>query len=407
MLETLFNRITEDWKGMPADKFLGFVTVKCQEMLTLERLKELLAEGKKMRVKLGTDATAQDLHIGHIVPLMLLRQFQKAGHHIDFLIGDFTGMVGDPSGRDDARKALTFEEVQANAKGFKDQVKHYFDIDSAELHFNSTWLSPMTLADTLGYLQKISLSSATQRDDFRKRLASGSSVSLAEVVYGFLMGLDSLHLKTDVELGGVDQLINFQQCRELMHAEGVTPEVALCTPIIEGTDGSGKKMSKSLGNGIPLKASYEEKFGKIMSIPDRLILPWFIAFTDVHESEVEDLKKLIEENPLEMKKQLGMLLIALETKSLEEGKAERENFERKFAKKELTDDDFITLEAKEGTLIFDALISHFESKSELRRLFEQNAVKDADTEEALTLETLASDRKIRVGKRQFFRISVK
>jgi tyrosyl-tRNA synthetase len=404
MFNTLFNRINEDWSNMDAEQFFGFITAKSQEMLTADRLKELLASGRKLRIKLGTDATAKDLHIGHIVPLMLLRQFQKAGHIIDFIIGDFTGMVGDPSGREDARKALTAEEVKENAEGFTKQIEHYVNVDNMNIHFNSMWLSKMNLSDMLGHMQHISLSSATQREDFRKRLASGQSVSLAEVIYGFLMGLDSIHLKSDVELGGIDQLINIQQCRELMSSEGMVPEVAICTPIIEGTDGSGKKMSKSLGNGIPLNASHEEKFGKVMSIPDKLILPWFIAFTDVHESEIEDLKKLIDSDPLEAKKQLGILLIALETKSLEQGQAERENFERKFAKKELTDDDFVTVEAESGTTLFDALLSHFTSKSELRRLFEQNAVKNAGTDEGLDLDTEVADMKIKVGKRQFFRI---
>lgn len=407
MIETLFKRMNEDWSKMPADEFLGFVKTKTQEILTEDRLKQLLSEGRKLRIKLGTDATGSDLHIGHIVPLLLLKQFQKAGHQIDFIIGDFTAMIGDPAGREHARKALTEKEVKANAKGFASQINPYINPKKMKVHFNSKWLSKMNLAAMLGHMQHISLSSATQREDFRKRLAAGQGVTLAEVVYGFLMGLDSIQLKSDIELGGIDQLINFQQCRELMSSEGMAPEVILCTPIIEGTDGSGKKMSKSLGNGIPLRASHEEKFGKVMSIPDKLILPWYIAFTDVHEREVEDLKKMIDENPLEMKKQLGILLIALETKSLKEGQIQRENFERKFAKKELTQDDFTTVEAVAGNTFFDVLVPHFQSKSELRRLFEQGGVKNSETEEALTLQTPASNLHIRAGKRQFFKVIVK
>jgi tyrosyl-tRNA synthetase len=417
MLETLFARINADWKDMPHDEFLGFVKPKCQEILTFDRLKDLLAtagKNKKLRVKLGTDATGSDLHIGHIVPLLLLKQFQKTGHHIDFIIGDFTAKIGDPSERTDARKALTDAEVKTNAKGFTKQISPYIDIKKGKVHFNSEWLSKMKLSETLGYLQKMSLSSVTQREDFRKRLAAGNPVSLAETVYGFLMGLDSLHLKSDIEIGGVDQLINFQQCRELMSAMGLVPEIALCTPIIEGTDGSGKKMSKSVGNTINLSASFEDKFGKIMSIPDKLILSYYIAFTDIHENEIEQLKKEIETNPLEMKKQLGMLLIALETKSLDQGKKERENFERKFAKKELTDDDFVTIQVSadnaDGSsdkLLFDVLLPQFESKSELRRLFEQGAVKNISNNEdgeAIPLVAPATSMKVKIGKRHFFKI---
>ena len=412
MLETLFTRISADWRSMPHDEFLGYVLPKCQEILTKERLKDLLISAatskKNLKVKLGVDATGADLHIGHIVPLLLLRQFQKAGHHIDFIIGDFTAMIGDPSGREHARKALTGSDVKKNAKGFTTQIKPYIDTWKGKVHFNSKWLSRVKMSEMISRLQHISMSSATQRDDFRKRLASGNTVTLAETLYGFLMGLDSVELKSDIEIGAIDQLINFQQCRELMGSMGMTPETVLCVPIIEGTDGSGAKMSKSLGNTINLNASHEDKFGKVMSIPDKLILPWYIAFTDINESEIELLKKSIEAEPLEMKKQLGILLIALETKSLKEGKAEREKFERKFAKKELTEDDFVEVTASSNQNIFDVLLPQFESKSELRRLFEQGAVKNADTDNVLAMDSgVQNNMKVRVGKRGFFRVIIK
>jgi len=405
MLQTLLDRINADWRNMPNEEFLSFIKTKCQQILPEDKLESLLTEKRVLRVKLGTDATGKDLHIGHIVPLLLLRQFQKAGHRIDFIIGDFTATIGDPSGRESERKALSYNDVKKNARGFKGQIGPYLNLWHTHIHFNSTWLKKIKLAEMLGHMRHISMSSATQREDFRNRLAQGHSVSLAETVYGFLMGLDSIHLKTDIEIGGVDQLINFQQCRELMSSEGIIPEVALCTPIIEGTDGSGKKMSKSVGNTINLSASFEDKFGKVMSIPDKLILPWYLAFTDVKEIEIEQLKALIEESPLEMKKQLGMLLIALETKSLAEGEKQRENFERKFVKKDLTEADFIAVTYTEGQTVFEILLPHFESKSKLRTLFEQNAVRNNDSDETLVLTALANEQKIRVGKRQFFRLT--
>lgn len=446
MLETLFNRISADWRNMPAAEFMGFVKPKCQEILPPEQLEKILApltsvtsampvtpanssastpsatssfstssKPRKLKIKLGVDATGANLHIGHIVPLVLLRQFQKAGHHIDFIIGDFTATIGDPSGRDSERKELTASDVKKNAKGFTSQIKPYINLgrgtfsslsrtsSSARVHFNSKWLSKMKMSEMISYLQHISMSSATQRDDFRKRLAAGNSVSLAETIYGFLMGLDSVHLKSDIEVGAIDQLINFQQCRELMSSVGMVPETVLCVSLIEGTDGSGKKMSKSVGNTINLNASHEDKFGKVMSIPDKLIFPWYVAFTDIHESEIEVLKKAIEAEPLEMKKQLGVLLIALETKSLKEGKLEREKFERKFAKKELSEGDFV--EVKAGENLFETLLPQFESKGELRRLFEQGAVKHAETENVLAMDSgVQRGMKVKVGKRGFFRV---
>lgn len=388
---------------MSHDEFLGYVKPKCQTILPEAQLAELLSTGNKLKIKLGVDATGADMHIGHIVPLMLLRQFQKAGHNVDFIIGDFTAMIGDPSGREHARQALTTSDVKKNAKGFTAQIKPYIDIRKGKVHFNSKWLSKIKLAEMISYLQHISMSSATQREDFRKRLASGATVTLAETMYGFLMGLDSVELKSDIEIGAIDQLINFQQCRELMSSMGMKPETVLCVPLIEGTDGSGKKMSKSVRNTINLNSSHEDRFGKVMSIPDKLILPWYVAFTDIHESEIETLKKAIDAEPLEMKKQLGMLLIALETKSLKQGMEEREKFERKFAKKELSDEDFVLIQAKEN--IFETLLSQFESKSELRRLFDQGAVKNADTENVLQMDSgVQNGMKVRVGKRHFFKI---
>lgn len=407
MIETLFERITADWRKISFEEFVGYITPKSQQIITIDRLKELLISGEKLKIKLGVDATGSEMHIGHIVPLQLLRQFQKAGHDIDFIIGDFTATIGDPSGRDSERKKLSVEDVKKNAEGFTKQIAPYIDLKNknTKVHFNSTWLSKMNIADMIGYLQHISMSSATQREDFRKRLASGNSVSLAETIYGFLMGLDSVHLKSDIEVGAIDQLLNFQQCRELMSSIGMKPEVILCAPIIEGTDGSGKKMSKSVGNTINLNASHEEKFGKVMSIPDKLILPWYIAFTDIHEKELEELENQINVNPLKMKKELGILLIALETKSLKEGKKECEKFENKFAKKELIEEDFVIVKAKEDQLVFDALIPYFASKGELRRLFEQGAVRNTENDEVLKITVAVNTTKklkVRVGKLHFF-----
>ncbi|MFA7715198.1 MAG: tyrosine--tRNA ligase, partial [Candidatus Paceibacterota bacterium] len=276
----------------------------------------------------------------------------------------------------------------------------FVDIGKMEIHHNSSWLGKMSLSDTLGHLQKISVTAAMQRDDFRKRAEKNQTVSIAELIYGLLMGFDSLELHTDIEIGGIDQFLNIVQCRMLMENAGVVPEVGLFAPLIEGTDGTGRKMSKSLGNTIPVEASLEDKFGKVMSIPDSLILPWFKAFTFIHEDELPELESFISQQPLEAKKILGILLIALETKDLGSGERERQNFERKFSQKAINDDDCEKIQAKED--LFLSLKQKFSSNSELRRLFEQNAVRTLDGALLTGKESFTGI--VRVGKRKIFKI---
>lgn len=235
------------------------------------------------------------------------------------------------------------------------------------------------------------------------------AVSLAEVCYGVLMGIDSVHLGTHVEIGGIDQLLNFQQCRKIMRQSGMDEEVILMTPILEGTSGDGKKMSKSYGNYVAVNATHEDKFGKIMSIPDRLIGQYFRCFADVHQRELEELDAFIGENPMEAKKQLATLIVATETRNIEDGLRERESFERKFSHKSICHEDCIELTEDTNTTILDALVKsgQFKSKSELRRLFEQQGVRsmNEDGEVILSPEIVVGQVRgvVRVGKRRFFR----
>ncbi|MDD4625077.1 MAG: tyrosine--tRNA ligase [Candidatus Paceibacterota bacterium] len=400
LAEILCQRINEDWKNIEPESFLGFINPKISQSLGFERLPEMLKSGKKLKVKFGTDPTAGQLHMGHIVPMILLEMFQKAGHHIDFIVGDFTAMVGDPSGRDAAREVLTRDQIKENMRSFSKQAGRFVSIGKMKVHNNSSWLEKISLSDIFSHLQKISATAAMQRDDFRKRAEKKQPVSIAELIYGILMGFDSLELKTDVEIGGVDQFLNIVQCRTLMENAGVVPEIGLFTPLIEGTDGSGRKMSKSFGNAISATASFEDKFGKVMSIPDSLILSWFKAFTFIHEEELPKLESFIKENPLEAKKILGVLLIALETKSLEDGEKERKNFERKFSQKDITEEDCESVPAKEN--LFASLRQKFSSNSELRRLFEQNGVKTIDGKILNGEEPFIGI--VRVGKRKIFNI---
>jgi tyrosyl-tRNA synthetase len=405
-------RILELWDGIESDEFVGFLLPKCQEVITPERLCQKIVEQPVLKVKFGIDPTASEIHIGHVVPIMLLRQFAKAGHHIDFIIGDFTARVGDPTARDTGRTPLSPEQIVKNMQTYTSQIGKYIDLRVLHIHHNAEWLNPMTLQEIFAIFQQINLSEAMQREDFRARMRNEQAVSLAEVCYGVLMGIDSVHLKTHVEVGGIDQLLNFQQCRKIMRQSGMDEEVILMTPILEGTSGDGKKMSKSYGNYIAVNATHADKFGKIMSIPDRLIGQYFRCFADVHERELEKLDVFIAENPLEAKKQLATLIIALETKHIDDGLRERESFERKFSQKRIRDEDCVELAEDANTPILDALLKsgQFKSKGELRRLFEQQAVRTVSEDGEITLspETVISQIHgvVRVGKRRFFQFVV-
>lgn len=409
--QTLSSRISESWENMEIDDFVGFLLPKCQEIITSEQLRQKIAEHSALRVKFGIDPTASEIHIGHVVPIMLLRQFAKAGHHIDFIIGDFTARVGDPTARDIGRVPMTPEQIVKNMETYTNQIEKYIDLQALHIHYNTAWLNPMTLQEIFSIFQQINLSEAMQREDFRARMHNGQSVSLAEVCYGVLMGIDSVHLETHVEIGGIDQLLNFQQCRKIMRQSGMDEEVILMTPILEGTSGDGRKMSKSYGNYIAVNATHEDKFGKIMSIPDRLIGQYFRCFCDIHQQELNELDAFIEKNPLEAKKQLATLIIAHETKHIEDGLRERESFERRFSKKKINDEDCVKLNEKADTPIFDALLKsgQFKSKSELRRLFEQQAVRSINENGDITLSPKVVVSQIngiiRVGKRRFFQLT--
>jgi len=407
-----YNRALESWEGIKTDEFIGFLIPKCQEILTLKKLVQKLKDQTILKVKFGIDPTAADIHLGHIVPIMLLQQFAKAGHHIDFIIGDFTAMVGDPTARDIGRVPLTPGKIMENMETYRDQIGKYIDLQMLHVHNNTQWLNPMTLQEVFNVFQQVNLSEAMQREDFRARMRNQQAVSLAEVCYGVLMGMDSVHLESDIEIGGVDQLLNFQQCRKIMSQANMEEEVVLMTPILEGTSNDGKKMGKSYNNYVAVNSTLGDKFGKIMSIPDRLIGQYFRCFADIHERELEDIDKFISNDPLEAKKQLATMIISFETKNLCDGKRERETFERMFSRKEICKQDCVELFGDVETTLFDALVKsgHFKSISELRRLFKQSAVRNVNknVEEILLPEILMSQVVgfVRVGKKRFFQCKI-
>jgi len=237
----------------------------------LGKLERSLQTGVPLRVKLGADPSAPDLHLGHAVVLRKLRQFQDLGHQVIFLIGDFTGMIGDPTGKSETRKPLAVEEVQANAESYRKQIFKLLDPQRTEIRFNSEWLDGMSFADVIRLTAEYTVARILERDDFQKRYKEGRPIGIHEFLYPLVQGYDSVVLKADVELGGTDQKFNLLVGRDLQRARGQEPQVALITPLLEGTDGV-QKMSKSLGNYIGIDESAREIYGKTMSIPDSLIV---------------------------------------------------------------------------------------------------------------------------------------
>ncbi len=408
--EMLFRRDKESWDGISGRDLYCFLKPKCQQILTDDYLLEMLDREQPLRIKYGIDPTGSEVHIGHMVPVMLLRQFEKSGHNVQFIIGDFTAQIGDPSGRESSRVALTSEQIQANMKTYRDQIGRFIQLDRVEVFYNSSWLNALSLNDVFDVFGGINMSEAMQRDDFRARAKNAQGVSLAEVCYGVLMGLDSIQLKSDVEVGGIDQLLNFQQCRKVMRQRGLAEEAVLMTSLIEGTAGDGRKMSKSLGNYIAAQAPADDMFGKIMSIPDRLLQSYFMAYGHVRIDEVEAIQQFVQHEPMEAKKQLGALIVAIAHNSWETGCAERENFERKFSERTLTEEDFICVHAQSGDKILEALFAagHYSSKGELRRMFTQNGVRlllNDGSEKTLSMDdVVCGECKVRVGKRALYKI---
>jgi tyrosyl-tRNA synthetase len=248
----------------------GTVTIHSEKELT-----EKLARGKPLRIKLGVDPTSPDIHLGHAVGLRKLRQFQELGHHIVLIIGDFTAMIGDPSGRSTTRPALTYEDVLANAKTYTEQAFLVLDRDKTEVVFNGSWFKEMPFMEVIRLNARVTLQQMLQREDFKNRVANGTEVRLHELQYPIMQGWDSVVVRSDVEIGGSDQLFNILVGRDLQKEEGMEPQVCMTLPLLEGLDGV-KKMSKSLGNYVGLTDAPKEMFGKLMSIPDELMAKYYL-----------------------------------------------------------------------------------------------------------------------------------
>ncbi len=376
----------------------------------IRKLKKSEETGVPLKVKAGFDPTAPDLHLGHTVLLQKLKHFQDLGHDIYFLIGDFTGMIGDPTGKSDTRKALTVEQVAENAESYKSQVFKILDPEKTRVVFNSTWLGKLTSYDMIKLASQLTVARMLERDDFKKRFDSGKPISIHEFLYPLIQGYDSVAMEADVELGGTDQLFNLLMGRDLQRSRGQEPQIVLTMPLLEGLDGVNK-MSKSLGNYIGITESADNIYGKVLSVSDDLMFRYYELLSDLDSSDIEELAGKVKDgtlHPKEVKKQLARELTG-RFHSSEAAFAAEENFEKVFKKGGVPDEiEEFPCSVSEPVwlpqLLVDAAL--VKSTSEGRRLIKQNAVsingkKITDVNSVVVQEGTPL---LKVGKRRFCKV---
>lgn len=379
------------------------------EILPLEELKKKLEKNQPLRIKAGFDPTAPDLHLGHTVLINKLKQLQDLGHEILFLIGDFTGMIGDPTGKSTTRPPLTEEQVRENAKTYQDQVFKILDQDKTQVVFNSTWMSKMSSSEMIKLASQQTVARMLERDDFSKRYKSGQGISIHEFLYPLIQGYDSVALESDVELGGTDQKFNLLMGRELQKSAGKEPQVILTMPILEGLDGV-QKMSKSLNNYIGIDDAPDEMFGKIMSVSDELMWRYLELLSFESLETIESWKKEVDngENPRNIKFRLADEII---TRFHSKGAAQQaqQNFINRFSKNQIPDemDEFSFDQGiKIANLLKEAGLVN--STSDAFRMIKQGAAKiDGEKITDRNLEPNAGKAVYQVGKRKFARVTIK
>jgi tyrosyl-tRNA synthetase len=383
-----------------ADELWDLLRARAVEIHVADHLRERLQRGDKLRVKLGLDPTAPDLHVGHLVVLDVLRAFQDNGHTVVPIVGDFTGLIGDPSGRSETRPMLSREQIDANAKTYFDQIFKILDPDKTEIHGNAEWSLPLSAADVLRLLGKATLQQVIAREDFANRLKEGTPIGAHEILYPFMQGYDSVPIHADVEIGGTDQLFNLLFAREVQRAYGQEPEDIMVFPLLEGTDGK-QKMSKSLGNYIGIAEPPEEIYGKTMSIPDSLTERYLRLVSGLPVGEVDELLKL---PPRDAKATLARQLVR-RLHGEEAVDAAEADFDRKFRLR-LLPDEIIERTIASADLT-DALVETglARSRGDARRLVEQGGVR-INGEKVDGMATLRDGDVLQVGKRNFVRIKL-
>ena len=400
------------WEMVSVHKDLAEIQRGAEEILVESELVEKLKTGKPLRIKAGFDPTAPDLHLGHTVLLNKLKTFQDLGHEILFLIGDFTGMIGDPTGKNATRKPLTPEQVQENAKSYQEQVFKILDPAKTQVVFNSEWMNKMTPVDMIRLASQHTVARMLERDDFDKRYKSGQPIAIHEFLYPLIQGYDSVVLDADVELGGTDQKFNLLMGRELQKSYGKPQQSILTMPILEGLDGV-QKMSKSLNNYIGINDSPKDIFGKLMSISDELMWRYIdlLSFRSLDEITKWKDEAAVSGNPINIKKAFAQEIVA-RFHSEEDAQAAQQGFEDQFKKGQIPDDIAeIELTAEgEGIMIANVLkdAGLTSSTSEALRMIKQGAVKiDGERIEDKSLMISKGKQSIlQVGKRRFSNISV-
>jgi tyrosyl-tRNA synthetase len=374
------------------------------EVISGDELTAKLRDGRALRVKLGMDPTAPDLHLGHSVTLKKLRDFQRRGHTVIFLVGDFTAMIGDPTGRSETRKPLTREQIVANAETYQRQVSKILDPALTEVRFNSEWMDKLDVRGLIEIAAKLSVARMLERDDFEKRLAEQQPLFLHELLYPLVQGYDSVALRADVELGGSDQKFNMLVARELQRAFNQPPQVVMTMPLLEGLDGV-RKMSKSYGNAVGLTDAPRDMFGKLMSIPDRMMPRYFELLTDVAPADLAAIRSG-NAHPMESKKRLATEIVA-EYHDSDAASDAREYFESKFQRREVPQDVPVFRIAAE-LWICELLkqLGFAASTNEARRLVGQGAVRvDRQTVTDINFHFVPGQHCIlEVGKRRVARI---
>ncbi|WP_028576938.1 tyrosine--tRNA ligase [Desulfomicrobium escambiense] len=380
------------------------------EIINEEELVGKLRRGTPLRVKAGFDPTAPDLHLGHTVLIQKLKHFQELGHHVIFLIGDFTGMIGDPSGKSETRKTLTREAVLQNAETYKKQIFKILDPERTEVAFNSTWMDAFTAADFIGLCSRYTVARMLERDDFEKRFKGNQPIAIHEFLYPLVQGYDSVALRADVELGGTDQKFNLLMGRHLQREHGQASQIVLTVPILEGLDGV-QKMSKSLGNYIGIDEAPADIFGKVMSISDELMWRYYELLSDRSLDDIGNLREQVLNGALHPKTAKEDLAEEITRRFHGPAAAAtaREGFNAVFAKQGIPE-DIEVFDAAAGTALVDVLSESgvCSSKGDARRMCKQNAVTiDGRKEDDPAFAFDAGEYVLKVGKKRFLKVMAK
>ena len=382
-----------------------------EESEIIEKLKSVEKENRPLRIKLGLDPSAPDIHIGHAVVLRKIKQLQDLGHEAVIIIGDFTGMIGDPTGKSKTRKQLTKEQVEENAKTYMEQIFKVLDPNKTTVKFNSEWLGKMTFRDVIDFSSKCTVARILERDDFKNRYESNQPIAVHEFFYPLMQAYDSVAIKADLELGGTDQTFNILMGRNIQKDFGLEPQITLFMPIIEGLDGVNK-MSKSLGNYIGVSEDANSMFEKVMKVPDSLIIRYYELCTDVHPDEVEKVKQRLEvgENPRNIKMELAYAITELYHTKEETEKA-KEHFITAYTEQKAPEDIPELKINKENDIaneVLEAILStgKYQSKGEIKRLFNQGAVKlnGEKVTDFKQITSLDEEAILQIGKGNYYKL---